>query len=113
MATKIVVLLSVREERGKPAAFRGAEAPVMEERLLSEGARPPAHHPGSGHGDPVDASRLIRNVSSDVLKALTSEELTASGNMVLAFEAVGGRVVPFLFEGRSSDSEPGIFPEPA
>src|SRR4029434_10551181 len=42
----------------------------------------------------------------------TLEELTAAGDMSLAFEAVGAGAVPLLYKDRSSDSERGIFAEP-
>src|SRR2546425_178899 len=86
----------------------------MEERLLAKRPRLPSYHPGGGDGDPVNASRLVRDVTPDRLKALTPKELTLSTDVGLALEAIGlGTVSSFFLEDRTSDSEAGVFVEPA
>ena len=84
---------------------------MMEERLLPERARSPAHHPAGGDGDPVDAARGIRDVASYLLEAPAPKELTAAGHVGLPFEAVAPGVVAVLLEDRARDSETSIVSE--
>src|SRR5215831_16055024 len=86
----------------------------MEKRLLSERPGLPPDHPGRGDGDPVDPSRLVRDVTSDRLEALTSEELALPGDVSLTLEAVGIRAVSIcLPKDRAGNSQRGILLEPA
>jgi len=86
----------------------------MEKRLFPERPSLPPDHPGGGDGDPVDPSRPVRDVTPNRLEALTPEELTLPGDVILALEAVGIRAVSTrLTKDRAGNSERGIFLEPA
>src|SRR5438874_33520 len=97
MVAEIIVFLAVREARRQLAALRRAEAPVMEEGLFAKRASRPAAHAGARDGDPVDSPCLVRDVPADLLEALAPKELTAAGDVILSFEAVGAGAVSVGF----------------
>src|ERR1700748_1344521 len=73
---------------------------MMKETLLSIRARLPTHHPCRRDRHPINPTRLVGTIASDLLKALTTENLTLSGDMVLSLETIGLRAVTGLLEDR-------------
>src|SRR5690242_6190281 len=101
---KIVVLFSVREEGCNFSPFCGSKRTIMVKSLFWKRTSLPTFHPRSCHCYPIDTASRIADVTTDFFETPAPEQLTPSGNMILAFKAVFGRVIPILYEGRSSYS---------
>src|SRR5687767_4898426 len=85
---------------------------MMMKASLGEIAGLPAFHASGRHGNPIDTACSMRYISTDVLEALVSEELTGTVDRLGAFEAVLHRVPAVFRVGGAYDTERRIFPEP-
>src|SRR5580765_2268346 len=80
--------------------------------FLGEGAHFPSFHSRCCHSDPVDPSGRVGNIAADVLKTLSPEKLTSTGNIVFTFEAVFRGVITAILGKRSAGyANLGIFRE--
>src|SRR6266481_6132612 len=80
-APEVIILLAIGVEHLEPAPFGRAKAAMMEKISLAERLSLPALHPSRRHRDPVDATRLVGNVSAHVLKARPPKQLAAAGHV--------------------------------
>src|SRR5262245_15252199 len=81
---------------------------MMKAGLLREGPSLPAPHPRRGHGRPVDATTLDRDISPDHVKALPPKDL-AGARDVLDVRKPVVVVTATFYERRSGDTQSGVF----
>ena len=109
MIPKIIVLLSIGKRGGQIATFGGAQASIMKEIFVTEGACFPPFHASSRYSDPVNPAGCMWDVTTDLLKTFTAKKLTAPGHVVLSFETVCTGVVAFFPEDRPGNTKVGHF----
>ena len=108
MAAESVVLHSESESRHHAAALRRPHGAVVGTGFLGKRSGFPALHPGSNHGNMIDAAALYRHIAADFLKTLAPENLARAGHMLDAHKAI---VVGFLLrieERRSNQPQRGV-----
>src|SRR5580700_2634273 len=65
----------------------------------------PVFHTRGRHRDPIYASGAIGNESTHFLKTVVTEKLARSRNVVLSFETIFPRIIPFLNKRCPGNSE--------
>src|SRR6516164_10204191 len=82
---------------------------MVEEPFLAKGPSLPAFHSSGHYGNPIDTSCFVRNVSANVLEAVSPKQLESSRNVALPFKAIDcGIVAALLQEGRPCHAKAGI-----
>src|SRR4051812_40244595 len=107
-SSEVVIFLAIRIKCREMATFSRAKRTMMEETLFAKRPSRPAFHSGGCHGNPIDASGFVRNVSADLLQAGFSKQLNLPRDVVFTLKTIRGRIVTIRFEERrAGDSELG------
>src|SRR5262245_58823540 len=108
MPSQGVVLLPVSEDGLQLAGRRpGSHRTVIQTRFLDERAGLPAHHARRRDRCPVDSAARDRNVTSNLLEALASEQLTRARNVFDVREPIVV-VTAVLYEWGTSNAKPSV-----
>src|SRR5215472_13182231 len=105
MSTEVVIFLSIRKHSGKGIPFGHSQVPVVQKPFLSKGPSLPTHHASGRDCYPINPSSLSWDESANLLEAPSSKQLATTRNMVMPFETICFRTVPFLSEGCSDHTE--------
>src|SRR3954463_7789560 len=88
MAAEEIVLLTDLEFSRQHSVFRSSCRPVVKTGLLGKGPSPPSLHPGARDRRPVNASTRNWLVSTNIAKALRSEQLACTGYVLDVHEPI-------------------------
>src|SRR5260370_31262740 len=105
-----VVLRSVSELGYESAMLRGPHCPMVYTHFLSKSSSLPTLHPRRDDRDVIDATSFHRDITTDLFKALSPEQLTAAPNILNIRKPV---IVPtrFFKERRPHDPQSRILGE--
>src|SRR4026208_1464992 len=80
-AEEVVSVPAIEQSPGEQIV-RGSHRAMMEAGLIGERLRFPTLHSRANHGNHINASNALGNISTDCVKALPSEQLAGARHVV-------------------------------